>query len=99
MSAPSQSQPSAPPSKPPGPTIEQATYRNTKQILATLAPLAGLAERTAGTDTEEGWGEMLLATLSALLEGQARLREGLEALHARLDTPTLEAALRAAVRD
>lgn len=42
---------------------------------------------------------MLMSVLHALLEGQGRLREGLEALHARLDTPSLEAALRAAVRD
>ena len=95
----STSSPSSPPAKAPPPTLEQATYRNTKQILAALGPLAGLATRTAGTETEEGLTEMLMSVLSALLEGQARLREGLEALHARLDTPSLEAALRAAVRD
>ncbi len=99
MSTPSQPQPA--PAKT-APTTLEATYRNTHRILATLAPLAplaALAERTAGTETEDGWAEMLLETLQALLEGQARLREGLEALHARLDTPSLEAALRATVRD
>lgn len=97
MSTPSQ--PSTPPSKRPPLTLEEATHRNTRQILATLEPLAGLATRTAGTVEEEGLTEMLMSVLSALLEGQARLREALEALHARLDTPSLEAALRAAVRD
>ena len=93
-----QPQPNPAPAKT-APTTLEATYRTTRQILAALTPLAGLAERTAGTETEDGLAELLLATLEALLEGQARLRESLEDLHARLDSPSLEAALRAAVRD
>lgn len=93
-----QPQPNLAPAKT-APTTLEATYRTTRQILAALTPLAGLAERTAGTETEDGWAEMLMTTLQALLEGQARLRESLEDLHARLDSPSLEAALRAAVRD
>lgn len=89
---------SSPGGKPPPVSLEQATYRNTKAILQAVQPLAGLAKRAQGTETEEGLSEMLLDTLQALLEGQARLREGLESLHARLDNPSLEAAMRAAVR-
>ena len=98
MTTPSKPETSPPAGKPSPVTLERATYQNTKAILQAVQPLAGLAERAQGTETEHGLTEMLLDTLHALLEGQKHLREGLEALHARLDNPSLEAAMRAAVK-
>ena len=78
--------------------MEMATYRNTKSILQVIQPLASLAQAAQGSETEDGLADMLLDTLRALVEGQARLRENLEALHARLNEPSLEAAMRAAAK-
>ncbi|NEU11108.1 hypothetical protein G3T14_03055 [Methylobacterium sp. BTF04] len=76
-------------------TMEEATYRTTKAILAQLEPLATLAGRAQGSDTADGPIDLLLQTMQALVEGQARVREGVEALHAKLMEPTLAEALRA----
>jgi len=86
------------PEKPAPVTMELATYRNTKNILQVLQPLASLAQVAQGSETEDGLVDMLLDTLRALLEGQEQLRQSLEALHARLNEPSLEQAVRAAAK-
>ena len=79
-------------------TMEEATYRTSKAILARLEPLATLAERAQGSDTEDGPIDLLLQAMQALVEGQARLREGVEAIHAKMMEPTLAEAMRAAAK-
>ncbi len=86
------------PKKPAPATMEEATYQNTKALLRAVQPLASFAQAAQGSETEDGLADMLLDTLRGLVEGQARLRESLDALHARLNEPSLEQAMRAAVK-